>query len=164
MSRRTLYTIITPLPPTVSRKTAIDTLHNHSEMIELNPLVIYHAPCPPPSNASADEFHAIWYTLTDRISYLPGIKGSVTYRACFHDLPRGLQTHVFAPAGLEIKEKWSIGGNEPGEVREVMELGLKGVPREGLYLREDVDMKCNFMMTSFVKKTLKKAHSVLVER
>jgi len=133
-------------------------------MIELNPLVISHLPCKAPPQAPADEFHCLWYELTDRISYLPGIKGSVSYKACFHNLPKGLQTHIYAPAGLEIKEKWAIGGNDKGEEREILELGLHGVPREGLYLREDVDMKCNMFMTSFVKKTLKKAHAVLVER
>ncbi|TKX20754.1 hypothetical protein C1H76_7142 [Elsinoe australis] len=164
MSKRTLYTIITPLPATITRETAIDALHNHAEMIELNPLVIRHSQCRAPPHAPADEFHATWYELTDKISYFPGIKGKVSYKACFHDLPKGLQTHVYAPAGLEIKEKWSIGGNEQGEPREVLELGLTGVPRDGLYLREDVDMTCNFFLTGFVKKTLRRAHSVLVDR
>lgn len=44
-----------------------------------------------------------------------------------------------------------------------MELGLK-VPPTGLYLREDVDMRCNVIMASFVKKTLKRSHAALVER
>lgn len=44
-----------------------------------------------------------------------------------------------------------------------MELGI-GVPKNGLWLREDVDMKCNILATGFVKKTLKKAHATLVER
>jgi len=164
--KRSIYTVVTPLPPTVSRETAVEMLHSHSEMIELNPLVINHTKTKPPPNAPPDEFHCTWYELTDRITYLPGIKGQVSYKACFHDLPRGLQTHVYAPAGLEIKEKWSIGGNEPGEEREVIELGLGnlGVPREGLYLREDVDMSCNVFLTGFVKKTLNKAHGVLVDR
>ncbi|PNS18073.1 hypothetical protein CAC42_4032 [Sphaceloma murrayae] len=164
MSKRTLYTIVTPLPSTITRETAIAALHTHHEMIELNPLVIKHTQCRPPPQAPADEFHATWYELTDKISYFPGIKGKVSYKACFHNLPRGLQTHVYAPAGLEIKEKWTIGGNEPGEPREVLELGLVGVPRDGLYLREDVDMTCNFFLTGFVKKTLRRAHSVLVDR
>ncbi|KAI5210754.1 hypothetical protein E4T42_00732 [Aureobasidium subglaciale] len=164
--KRSIYSVVTPLPPTVSRETAVAMLHSHSEMIELNPLVIRHEKCKPPSTAPADEFHAIWYELTDRITYLPGLKGQVSYKACFHDLPRALQTHVYAPAGLEIKEKWSIGGNEPGEEREVIELGHGhlGIPREGLYLREDIDMSCNIFLTSFVKKTLNKAHNVLVQR
>lgn len=43
------------------------------------------------------------------------------------------------------------------------ELGVS-LPRDQLYLREDVDMRCNILMTGFVKKTLQKAHSVLVSR
>lgn len=144
-------------PASVTRLTS-------SQMIQLNPLVINHVPCRAPASAPPDEFHAVWYELTDRISYLPGVRGNVSYKACFHDLPRGLQTHVYAPAGLEIKEKWTIGGNEAGEEREVLELGMHTVPREGLYLREDVDMHCNLLLTNFVKKNLKKAHSVLVDR
>ena len=166
MSKRSLYTIVTPLPATVSRDTAVSVLHNHTEMIELNPLVVRHATCKAPPNAPADEFHCTWYELTDKVTYLPGIKGHVSYKACFHDLPRGIQTHVYAPAGLEIKEKWSIGGNEPHEEREIIEIGMAGlgVPRSGLYLREDVDMKCNIFLTNFVKKTLRRAHQVLVDR
>lgn len=166
MSKRSVFTSVTPLPHYITRETVIETLHQHAEMIELNPLVIKHERCKPPPNAPADEFHCIWYELTDKIHYLPGgiISGNVSYKACFHDLPRGLQTHVYAPTGLDIKEKWSVGGNMPGEPREPLELGLTDAPPEGLYLREDVDMRCNILTTSFVKKTLKKAHSVLVER
>lgn len=91
------------------------------------------------------------------------MQGKVTYSACFHDLTMGLQTHVFAPMGLDIKNKWTLGGNLPGEPREAVELGL-GVPKAGLWLREDVDMRCNMLMTGFVRKTLKKAHATLVGR
>jgi len=38
------------------------------------------------------------------------------------------------------------------------------VPREGLYIREDGDMRCNMLLTSFVRKNLDNAHKVLVER
>ncbi|EAS28200.3 uncharacterized protein CIMG_09404 [Coccidioides immitis RS] len=166
MMKRSIFTTITPLPSYITRETVIEALHQHSEMIELNPLVIKHVRCKPPGNAPSDEFHCVWYELTDKIHYLPGgiLSGNVSYKACFHDLPRGLQTHVYAPTGLDIKEKWSVGGNMPGEPREPIELGLLDVPREGLYLREDVDMRSNILTTSFVKRTLKKAHSVLVER
>lgn len=91
------------------------------------------------------------------------MSGKVSYNACFHDLENGLQTHCYAPMGLNIKSKWSLGGSLPGEPVAPVELGL-GAPLQGLWLREDVDMKCNIMLTSFVKKTLKKAHSHLVER
>jgi len=65
--------------------------------------------------------------------------------------------------GLDIREKWTIGGTLPGEPPEAREIGLD-VPRSGLYLREDCDMKCNLMLTSFVRKNLDNAHKVLVER
>jgi hypothetical protein len=99
------------------------------------------------------------------VKYLPGnlANGSVSYHAVFHDLPDGLQTHVYAPLGLDIRAKWSVGGSLPGEPKQPVELGL-GIPREGLYLREDVKMKCNIMMLSFVKKTFKESHSKLVDR
>jgi len=91
------------------------------------------------------------------------MSGKVSYNACFHDLENGLQTHCYAPMGLNIKSKWSLGGSLPGEPVAPVELGL-GAPLHGLWLREDVDMKCNIMLTSFVKKTLKRAHAHLVER
>jgi hypothetical protein len=166
MPKRTLFTNITPLPPQVSREVAIAMLHNHNEMIELNPLVIEHHPIKTPRDAPADEFlDCAWQELTDKIHFLPGgmVKGKVSYKACFHDMPTGLQTHIYAPMGLDIREKWTIGGSLPGEPPEPRELGLD-VPREGLYIREDGDMKCNMLMTSFVRKNLDNAHKVLVER
>jgi len=32
MSKRTIYTIVTPLPKTITRETAVRALHNHSEV------------------------------------------------------------------------------------------------------------------------------------
>lgn len=166
LEKQTVFTTITPLPSYITRETVVETLHDHKEMIELNPLVINHTQCRPSSSAPADEYHCIWYELTDRISYGPGgiISGKVSYKACFYDLPRGLQTHVYAPTGLDIRDKWSICGNMPGEPREQVELGLADAPREGLYLREDIDMRCQIWATGFVKKTLRKSHAVLVQR
>jgi hypothetical protein len=91
------------------------------------------------------------------------MSGKISYNACFHDLPNGLQTHCYAPMGLNIRGKWTLGGSLPGEPIAPVELGL-GTPMQGLWLREDVDMRCNIMMTGFVKKTLKKAHIHLVDR
>ena len=165
MSKRTVYTSITPLPAGITRQTVIDTLHDHLEIIDLSPLVIKRFQCKPPAFASAEEFHCIWYQITDKVQYLPGglAKGNVTYHVCFHDLSNGLQTHCYAPLGLDIKDKWTIGGSLPGEPREPAEMGL-GAPKDGLYLREDVDMRSSLMTTTFVKKTLKKSHEKLVAR
>ncbi|KAL3594839.1 hypothetical protein FPOAC2_09156 [Fusarium poae] len=65
--------------------------------------------------------------------------------------------------GLDLRGRWSVGGTMPGERPQPVELGL-GAPASGLYLREDVDMRCNMLMVSFVKKTIKKSHGTLVEK
>jgi hypothetical protein len=87
--------------------------------------------------------------------------GDVTYTCAFHDLPNGLQTHCYAPAGLNIRDRWTIHGSLPGEPPQPVELGA---PRTGLYLQEDVDMRCNIVMAGFVRKTLQKSHAALVDR
>ena len=162
---RTIFTTITPIPTGVSRETVMETLHDHLEMIDLNPSHEERVPIKPPPEASPEEYHCKWYQITDKVSYLPAgmITGKVHFKACFHDLPQGLQTHVYAPMGLDIKEKWTLGGNLPHEPVVPVEIGV-GAPISGLYLREDVEMKCNFLMTKFVKKTLKDALATLVAR
>ena len=167
MGKRVLFTTITPLPANIPRKLAIALLQNHKEMIELNPLVINHHPIKAPKNAAADEFFAVWHEMTDRVQYIPGMgkmtSSKVTYKGVFHDMPWGLQTHIYAPLGLDIRDKWQIRGNQPGEPREMRELG-DTAPHDGLYLREEVDMTCPRMMVGFVKKNLVTAHAVLVDR
>lgn len=119
----------------------------------------------PPPEASPEEYHCQWYSITDKVSYLPAgmYTGKVSFKACFHDLATGLQTHVYAPMGLDIKEKWTVGGNLPHEPVQPAELGI-GAPLSGLYLREDIELKCNFIMTRFVRKTLKDSLATLVAR
>lgn len=165
MSKRTLFTTVTALPDGITRESVLETLHNHLEMIDLNPLVTERHPIKAPPEATPEEFHAQWYSVTDKVNYLPGglYSGAVTFNGCFHDLPDGLQTHIYAPMGLNMKGRWTLGGTLPGEPRQPVELGL-GVPKTGLWLREDVDMKCNFVMTKFIKGTTKRAHTTLVQR
>ncbi|KAH7314060.1 hypothetical protein BKA65DRAFT_571205 [Rhexocercosporidium sp. MPI-PUGE-AT-0058] len=153
MSKRTVFTTLTPLPPGPHRNDRSEPSRHRK------------TPDQTPPNATPEEYHCVWYSLTDRVQYLPGglASGQVTYTCCFHDLKDGLQTHCYAPMGLDIKGKWTLGGSLPGEPIAPVELGL-GAPLHGLWLREDVDMRCNIMMGGFVKKTLKKAHSSLVGR
>ncbi|KAI7212910.1 hypothetical protein KC365_g14452 [Hortaea werneckii] len=165
MEKTSHMTNVTPLPGSVAREVAVRFLHDHVGMIELNPLVIHQESTSPPPGATEEEQRVMkWYAITDEISYLPGgwAKSEVTYKGGFYDLDYGLQTHVFAPAGVEIKGMWKVGGNMPGEPAQPTELGVE-LPKEGLYLREDVELKCNFLLTSFVKKNLKKSHQKLVD-
>jgi hypothetical protein len=165
MEKHAFVTNITPLPPGVTREVALAFLHDHIEMIELNPLVIRHQPTTPPPNATLEEqVNCKWYEITDVISYLPGglAKSEVSYKGGFYDIPKGLQTHVFAPAGVDLKARWTVGGNMPGEPPEPVELGVD-IPKEGLYLREDTELRCNVFLMNFVKRNLRKSHDVLVD-
>ncbi|KIL92734.1 hypothetical protein FAVG1_03914 [Fusarium avenaceum] len=162
---RSTFTTITPLPSDISRQHVVEFLHDHLAMIDLNPLIIERHQIPPPPHAPEDEKKCIWYSMTDRIDYLPGglVSGQISYTAAFFDSPDGLQTHSYAPMGLDLRGRWSVGGTMPGERPQPVELGL-GAPTTGLYLREDVDMRCNMLMVGFVKKTIKKSHGSLVEK
>lgn len=165
MSKRTTFTTISPLPAGISREFVIDFFHNHVGMIDLNPLVKERHPITPPPEAPADEMNCIWYSLTDRITYLPGglASGDISYTCAFHDLPNGIQTHCRAPLNVDIREKWTLNGTLAGEAPEPVELGI-GAPATGLFIREDVDLRCNFLMSGFVKRNLTKAHAKLVDR
>lgn len=165
MSKLTRMSHVTPLPPSVTREAAIAHLHNHRQMIQLNPLVLRHDTTTPHANAAPDEATGmVWYEITDEIQYIPGtpLKGEVSYKAGFYDLPTGLQTHTFAAGGVDIRGKWTVGGSLPGEEKEEVEIGTNK-PREGLYILEEVDLKCNMLLTNFVKRNLKKSHATLVE-
>lgn len=168
---RTVFTTISPVPPGISREVVLDFLHNHVELIDLNPLVKERHPIDPPPQYrhDEDEKDGVWYSITDHIDYLPGgrVSGDVSYTCRFRDLPNGIQTHCRAGLGVDIRETWTLCGALPGEPRApAAELGAlaAGAPSSGLYLREDCDLRCNLLMTGFVKKNLKKAHAVLVQR
>jgi hypothetical protein len=171
LRKKDTFTVITPIPGFIPRQLAIDILHSHSEVITLNPLVIEHHAIPAPHNAETDEYYSTWYEITERIQVVPGIgrMGSsiIKFNGCFHDMPWGLQTHIYAPMNVDLRNKYRIAGNQPGvEAPEVPEIGLRalGVPADGLYLREDIEIKCNITVISFVKSQLKKAGGEMVKR
>lgn len=168
MKKRSTITHVTALPSYVSRAAVLELLHDHSTLITLNPLVTNHGQMTPPAHALEDEKNSAWYEVTDKIEYVPGtnLTGSVTYTACMHDTPNGLQTHIHAPAGLEIRAKWQLLGRLPGEKPSAPEIGVEqyNVPREGLYIREDCEIKCNILLINFVKRNMLKSHKVFVER
>jgi len=163
MGKRIQYTKITPLPSSIPRQLALDMLHSHGEVISLNPLVTGHKPITAPRDAAADEFFAQWYEISEIITWGFGMKKKIAFRGVFHDLPNGLQTHTYAPMGVDLRNKWTVRGNQPGEPREPRELGVE-TPMEGLYLREDVEIVCNMALTSFVKKEMKAAAGIMVDR
>jgi len=171
LRKKDSFTIITPIPGFIPRQLAIDILHSHSEVITLNPLVLEHKPIAAPQNAETDEYYSTWYEITERVTFVPGIgrmgASIIKFNGCFHDMPWGLQTHIYAPMNVDLRNKYRIAGNQPGiEPPAVQEIGLKslGVPADGLYLREDIEIKCNVTVLSFVKSQLKKAGGEMVAR
>ncbi|KAE8342687.1 hypothetical protein BDV24DRAFT_130239 [Aspergillus arachidicola] len=142
------FTSTSPLPSSVSPKRAIDILYDHVTMIKLNPLVIDLQRCEPHEHAPEAERDLIWYEITDKVSYLPFdlLSGQVKYKACFKDLPMGLQTSIYAPLGLRTQNKWTLEDQDE------------------LQLKEDVSMQCNMFMAPFVKRTIKASHGPLVDR
>lgn len=166
--KRTVFTTTTTLPAAIARDTVIETLQNHPEMIELNPLVVNYTRCEPVPSAPAEEreSHWVWYELTDRISFLPGglLRGNVSYKGSFRSIPSGLRTHVYAPTGLDIRATWSVGGKPPGEKQEKPDSEPNRPDGHGLFLREEVDLRCPFWSAGFVKKTMRRSHEVLVDR
>ena len=167
LRKKETYTNVTPIPSNIPRQLAVEILHSHGEIITLNPLVTGYEPIKAPRDSSAEEFYSTWYEIEERIQFVPGMgrlgSGKIKFRGCFHDMPWGLQTHIYAPASVDLRNTWRIAGNQPGEPREVPELGIKA-PADGLYLREDVEIKCNMTMVSFVKKETKAASKALVDR
>ncbi|KAK0382699.1 hypothetical protein NLU13_9795 [Sarocladium strictum] len=171
LRRKETFTVITPIPGFIPRQLAIDILHSHSEVITLNPLVLDHKPIPAPRNAAADEYYSTWYEITERVQVVPGVgkmgSSKISFQGCFHDMPWGLQTHIYAPLQIDMRNKYRIAGNQPGvEPPENREIGLEalGAPKDGLYLREDIEIKCNITLTSFVKSTAKAASKEMVQR
>jgi hypothetical protein len=91
------------------------------------------------------------------------MKKRISFKGVFHDQPWGMQSHIYAPMGVDLRNKYRIGGNQPGEPREPRELGVD-TPREGLYLRQDVEIRCNLALASFVKKETQEATGKMIER
>jgi len=167
LRKKEVYTHITPIPSHIPRQLALDILHSHSEIITLNPLVLEHHPIKAPRDAAADEYYSTWYEITERIQYVPGLgkmgSGKISFKGCFHDMPWGIQTHIYAPMNIDMRNNWRICGNQPGEPPEPKELGIDA-PADGLYLREDIEIRCNVAMVSFVKNQMKAASKVMVDR
>lgn len=164
---KTLYTTIEPIPSHIPRQLAIELLQSHGELITLNPLVLEYHPIKAPRDAPADEYYSTWYEIFQKIQFVPGIgkmgSGKLSFRGCFHDMPWGVQTHMYVPFGVDLRHKYQIKGNQPGEPPEPKELG-SNAPAEGLYLRVDTQIKCNMTVLSFVKKELKAASKTMLDR
>lgn len=171
LRKKEVYTVITPIPGFIPRQLALDILHSHKEVITLNPLVLDVKQIEAPRNAESDEYFSTWYEITERVQIVPGMGklggGKIKFNGCFHDMPWGVQSHIYAPMGIDMRNKYRIGGNQPGiEPPEHQEMGIAnlGAPKDGLYLREDIEFKCNITLVGVVKAQMKAASKDMVAR
>ena len=68
---------------------------------------------------------------------------------------------------VNLRNKYRIGGNQPSfEPPEIPEISIKALstPSDRLYLKEDIEIKCNIAVISFVKSQTKKAGGEMVRR
>ncbi|KKA30341.1 hypothetical protein TD95_002256 [Thielaviopsis punctulata] len=162
MSKRTTFTTITPVPEGVSRSAVLSLLHSYDEMLRINPLVVSHTRISPPSFCPPEERDCVWFQLRDKISHLPGgkIVGDIAYTAAVRSTENGMTSHIYAHMGVDIRSTWTLGGRRAGEA------GNPVVDEQmpGLYLREDIEVRCNALMTGFITKNLNKSHAAITQR
>lgn len=164
MGKQVSYTVITTLDPKIPRQLAIDLLHSHKEVIRLNPLVTDVRAISTPQNAAPDELFAQWYEITERITFLPGVKKTLKFKGCWYDQQWGVQTHSLMGSLFDLWCSYRIGGNQPGEERERPELGVNK-PKDGLYLREDIRIELHIPVPlSFVKKEMQNSSATMISR
>ena len=164
MGKQVSYTVVTVLDPKIPRQLAVDLLHSHEEVIRLNPLVTDVKAIETPQTASTDEFFANWYEITERITFLPGFKKTLRFKGCWYDQPWGVQTHSVMGSLFDLWCTYRIGGNQPGEPREPVELGVNK-PADGLYLREDIKIDLHIPSPAgFVKKEMQNASATMIAR
>ena len=165
----------TVLPQSVRREDVLRLLHDHSVMITLNPIVINHdkvpgpiSPPPSPKHEEAALIHddddiststtSVKYTITDRISYLPGHlwDSTITYSAWFVDTPDGVRSFVQAPAGVEIRGSWRVRPVQAVDERDKVDFGI--------YLIEEAIVSCNALLRPFIQSTMQKSHATLHQK
>ena len=65
------------------------------------------------TDAPNDEYFSTWYEINEIITWGFGLRKKIAFKGVFHDQPYGLQSHVYAPFGVDLRNKYSIGGNQP---------------------------------------------------
>ncbi|KKF93647.1 hypothetical protein CFO_g4001 [Ceratocystis platani] len=169
MSKRTVFTAIVPVPAGISREIVLAFLHSPEEMVRTSPLVVSHKPIRAPANCPADERDCTWFQLRGKGWHLPGsnkMTGDSSYTVALQSTPIGCTVHLYAPMNIDIRSTWMLGGRLPGEYdrRSDGYSAPEGAPASGLYLREDVEIRCHSLMTGYVKKHIKKSHNSIGDR
>ncbi|KAK8075175.1 hypothetical protein PG997_009838 [Apiospora hydei] len=165
------------LPRNVTRQAVIEFLHSHEDIIDLSPLVKERHPIKAPASAPPHMPQqqqlgqaASWWSITDKISYLPGhlLNGTYTYTGAFVNKSTGLEAYIDAPAGTSLKDVWSVVQSPKSTAPSSSSSSQATTPAQSgetdLYIRVDTSARCHFALRGFVRKMLKKSHAELVRR
>ncbi|KAL9113347.1 MAG: hypothetical protein Q9227_002388 [Pyrenula ochraceoflavens] len=156
-----------PSPPSAIYSRALSLLHEHSNIITLNPLVTSHHPIspdssstllPPPTDSSSPDPETSslspWkaYAITDTKPLLCGLyNAKIPYKAYFRNNSDGYDSVVQAGFGVTIHGSWTLNhlpATQEGE-------------EEGVRLVEEARIKCPRVVAGTVKGELESSHRVL---
>jgi len=165
------YTSLLELPPLgdhphgemrkAAFQTALDILHDHEAMIQLNPLVtsvelddVEYVDVAYESvklGVSVPEAPAtMQYKIVDKLPLPFGYAKDLVYHAALHNLPSGMESITNAGGGVAIYGGWSLEWDEANE--------------NVLKLVEKDQIMCNWFLSLYIKSTLGFSHKTLHER
>ena len=162
MLRTTWHNSIrTPIPTDVRREDLIATLHDHSFLITINPLVYRHEE----TGRTGDR---VQYDVWDKVDMLPfGLwKHDVQFTVAFEDTSDGVVTDVQAPMNLTSHVRYTVqrdqsqGGSAGGEGT--------NAGGAGWMLVEELENSCSVFLKTFIDSTMvavhKKIHVSVIDR
>lgn len=163
-------TTTSSLPHTISAKRILATLHDHSLLMELNPLVKSHHLLNPtsPQEAQDSSTSKCTYRITERLSYLPFHlwDSEITFTATFQDTELGLITKVSAPLGVEMNSEWKLLTSNERRSDSLLQRSVgNGIGEEEEWiLQETATVSCSMFMMPFVKTQIKQSRGNIHQR
>lgn len=162
-------TTTTSVPRAIAAARILAALHNHSLMIELNPLVKSHHSLNTTSSQEAQgpSTSKCTHSITDSLSYLPFHlwDSEINYTAAFLDIEDGLVTEVSAPLDVKIVGEWKLmSPNERSSTCYSESSAGNGCGEEDWILQETATVSCSIFLMPFVKGQIKQSHEDVHQR
>ncbi|KAI1863600.1 hypothetical protein JX265_008817 [Neoarthrinium moseri] len=142
-------TIAEPLPEGTASATVLQLLQNHDDLMDLGSLTKERHPINPPPEAPPEEHHGAWqwYSITEQFRLPKDVgSGEFSSKVGFLDLPNGMISHVYSQLGIEVRDHWTIQSSQSKS---------SGGPT--LWVKVESDIKCKFILRSFVKRKVKQS-------
>ncbi|KAK6063276.1 hypothetical protein SCUP515_12562 [Seiridium cupressi] len=149
-------TIAEPLPSGVAPALMLRLLQSHDDLMDLGSLTSERHPIEPPAEAPPEEHHHTWqwYSITEKFRLPKDVgSGEFSSKVGFLDLPNGMISHVYSQLGVEVRDHWTISSSPS-----------KSAQESSLWLKVDSEIKCKFILRSFVKRKIKQSRLGFVQR